>query len=94
MTYSLTAIAMAASLAASPPVTTNMAANAVSGTGGAAENSASIQAPKASAALPEKVYCTSGTITGSRVVKTECKTKSQWAKEGVDVNDLMNSDQD
>ena len=94
MTYSLMVFAMAAGLAASPPVTTNMAANTVSGTGAAAENSARAPAPKASAAVPEKVYCTSGTITGSRVVKTECKTKAQWAKDGVDVNDLMNSDQD
>lgn len=93
MTYSMMVLAAAAALASSPPAVTNAAASSVSN-GGAAQSSAPSAAPKAQAASKEKVYCTSGTITGSRVVKTECKTKSEWARDGVDVNDLMNSEQE
>ena len=92
MTYSMMVLAAAAALSASPPAVTNVAASSVSN-GGGGQSSAPSTAPKAQAPSKETVYCASGTITGSRVVKTECKTKAQWARDGVDVNDLMNPDQ-
>jgi hypothetical protein len=86
-------LAAAAALTTSPPAATNMAASSVSNSG--AQLSSSPAAPaKAQSATAQKVYCTSGTISGSRIVKRECKTKDQWAKDGVDVNDLMNSEQE
>jgi len=33
----------------------------------------------------EKKYCIKDTITGSRQTKTFCKTKEQWAAEGVEI---------
>lgn len=88
---SLMLLAFAAALASSPQAATNMAASSVNGSG---SPQTSAPASKAPTAVPEKVYCTSGTISGSRIVKQECKTKAQWAKDGVDVNDLMNSEQE
>jgi hypothetical protein len=86
-------LAFAAALASSTPATTNMAASSVNN-GGSSQTSAPAAVSRAPGATPEKVYCTSGTISGSRIVKKECKTKAQWAKDGVDVNDLMNSEQE
>ena len=44
-------------------------------------------APKARAA--EKTYCLQfGFDTGSRINRTECKTKREWAKLGIDVDNL------
>jgi hypothetical protein len=86
-------LAFAAGLASSPPATTNMAASSVNN-GGSSQTSAPAAVSRAPGSTPEKVYCTSGTISGSRIVKQECKTKAQWAKDGVDVNDLMNSEQE
>ena len=38
---------------------------------------------------PNFKYCIeSEPFTGSKVVKTECKTRVQWAKEGVNVDEL------
>ena len=38
---------------------------------------------------PNFKYCIeSEPFTGSKVVKTECKTRAEWAKEGVNVDDL------
>jgi hypothetical protein len=80
---------MSMGLAASPQSATQVAANTVAGAA-AAHSPAADSSTQARPAAPEKTYCTSGTITGSRVVKQECKTKAQWAKEGVDIEDLMN----
>lgn len=84
--------AISAALTAAPSATTNLAASSVS-SGGAGQASAG-SASQTRPAAPEKIYCTSGTITGSRVVKKECKTKAQWAKDGVSIDDLMNSEQE
>jgi hypothetical protein len=84
-------LAAAAALATTPPATTNMAASSVSNSG--AQVSSSTPAAKGQSATAEKLYCTSGTISGSRIVKRECKTKEQWAKAGVSLDDLMNPDQ-
>ena len=86
MTNAIMVLAVSMGLAAAPHPTTQVAANSVA----AAAAHSSVASTQARAAEPEKTYCTSGTITGSRVVKQECKTKSEWAKEGVDVEDLMN----
>ncbi len=32
-------------------------------------------------------YCFTDTLTGSRVPVQDCRTKDQWAKEGVVIND-------
>lgn len=45
--------------------------------------------PKAGAPAAEKKYCLEyEDLTGSRVRKQECKTKAQWAREGVNVSEL------
>jgi len=89
MSHAIMVLALSMGLTASPQSTTQVAANSV-GYGRAPRAAAPTTQAKPPA--PEKTYCTSGTISGSRIVKQECKTKSAWAKEGVDVDDLMNSD--
>lgn len=86
MTNAIMVLAVSMGLAAAPHSTTQVAANSVA----AAAAHSSGASTQARPAAPEKTYCTSGTITGSRVVKQECKTKAEWAKEGVDIEDLMN----
>lgn len=50
----------------------------------AAEQSASKARP------PEKTYCFQFALdTGSRINRTECKTKREWALVGVDVDELL-----
>ena len=92
MTHAIIALALSMGLAAAPQSTTQVAANSMGG--GAPHTSAPASPTQARPAAPEKTYCTSGTITGSRVVKQECKTKAQWAKDGVNVDDLMNSEEE
>ena len=48
-------------------------------------------APKASrAAASEQKYCIEyEKMTGSRVSRQECRTKKEWAEEGVDVDELL-----
>jgi len=36
-----------------------------------------------SAPAPEMKYCVSTTVTGSRIPQRSCKTKADWAAEGV-----------
>jgi hypothetical protein len=36
-----------------------------------------------SAPAPETKYCVSTTVTGSRIAHRDCKTKADWAAEGV-----------
>ena len=87
MTSAIMVLTISMGLAGAPHSTTQVATNSVAGAA-AAHSSGSTTEARPSA--PEKTYCTSGTITGSRVVKQECKTKAEWAKEGVDIEDLMN----
>ena len=43
-----------------------------------------------SAAAAQKKYCIAyDGIVGSRVTKQECKTKSEWAKERVDIDKML-----
>ena len=89
MTHAIMVLAVSMGLAASPQSSTQIAANSAVDVG-APHASRPVGSTQAKPATSEKTYCTSGTISGSRIVKQECKTKSEWAKEGVDVNDLMN----
>lgn len=56
------------------------------------QQSAPAKAPRAATAKGgEKKYClVIDKVTGSRVEKTECKTKRQWAWDGVNVDELTN----
>lgn len=52
-------------------------------------NSSASKAGK-SAAADQKKYCIAyDGIVGSRVTKQECKTKSEWAKERVDIDKML-----
>ena len=54
----------------------------------AADQSASEAQPQARA--QEKTYCLQlEPFTGSRISRTECKTKKQWELEGVDIDELL-----
>lgn len=47
------------------------------------------QSTTATSADPNLKYCVeSEPFTGSKVIKTECKTRADWAKEGVNVDQL------
>ena len=48
-------------------------------------------APKAGkTAIAEQKYCIEyEKMTGSRVSRQECRTKKEWAEEGVDVDELL-----
>ena len=87
MSHAIMVLALSMGLTASPQSTTQVAANSV-GYGGTPR--AAAPTTQARPTAPEKTYCTSGTISGSRIVKQECKTKAEWAKDGVDIEDLMN----
>lgn len=42
--------------------------------------------------VKEKRYCIAyEKIVGSRVTQTECKTKAEWARDRVDVDELLKS---
>jgi hypothetical protein len=92
MTHSIV-LALSVGLLAGPTPTTQIATNSTSNTVAAAAGTSAAQPETAKAQAPtaEKVYCTKGPITGSRMSKQECKTRSQWAKDGVDIDDLLNN---
>jgi len=69
-----------------------------SGTAVAATKSAQDKAPAdqktAAATSPDHKYCiqsNSDEATGSRIYTNECRTKAEWAKRGVDIDDLQKS---
>lgn len=43
----------------------------------------------AASASPDVKYCVEGDVTGTRIRSQECKTKEQWAKEGVDIDQAL-----
>ena len=48
------------------------------------------QKAKQTSSADQKKYCIAyDNVVGSRVTRTECKTKADWAKERVDVDKLM-----
>lgn len=54
-----------------------------------AQNSAAPKAGKTTA-VDQKKYCLAyDNIVGSRVRSQECKTKSEWAREGVDIDKML-----
>ena len=53
-------------------------------------SSASASKASKSAAADQKTYCIAyDGVVGSRVRAAECKTKSEWAKERVDVDKML-----
>lgn len=46
------------------------------------------RAPTGKSGKATKYCLTYEGVVGSRVTKTECKTKAQWADRGIDVDDL------
>jgi len=54
-----------------------------------ASPAAAEQSAKARPATPEKTYCLQYSLdTGSRINRTECRTKKDWARIGVDIDEL------
>jgi hypothetical protein len=54
-----------------------------------ASPAAAEQSAKARPATPEKTYCLQySQDTGSRINRTECRTKKDWARIGVDIDEL------
>ena len=42
------------------------------------------------AAVSEQKYCVAyENMTGSRITRQECRTKRQWAEEGVDIDKML-----
>lgn len=78
-----TAMILATPAFAAPAPTQTADASAASGSSGGSSATAK-------AAQPDlKKYCVEVEAgTGSRLNMTECKTRAQWAKEGVDVDQL------
>lgn len=44
-----------------------------------------VQHPPKQKSVEERKYCIQDATTGSRLIKTQCKTKAQWAHEGVEI---------
>jgi hypothetical protein len=77
MTPMLTAIAAAALLSSTAATTAN---------GGDGQKPAKTAPAKAQNGGPK--YCIAyDDVTGSRVAQQECKTREQWAKEGVNIDE-------
>ena len=81
-------------------VTTWVAAALIVSSGPAFASSGTAQskqpAPtKAANASPNAKYCVqsdSEAATGSRIYTRECKTKAEWAKQGVDIDEALKQD--
>jgi hypothetical protein len=89
MAYKVIILASAAILAAAPALSApSPAVAADSGSGAAATASGGSSAAKP--ATPDNAkYCVEvEPPTGSRLNMTQCKTRAEWAKEGVDVDQL------
>ena len=61
------------------------AAPAAAGTTSKAE----LKAPAAAVAQKEKKYCVQETDTGTRLNSKECRTKAEWAREGVNIEEFV-----
>ena len=72
-------------------VALSLAAVASSATANPKEN-ASAPTAAAAPAKAERRYCMKvAPMTGSRLTSTECKTKKEWSREGVDVDKAAKS---
>lgn len=82
------------SLAASTLIAAGLAcfaapASAAEQNGSAATVAAAAAAPAAAASpAAEKKYCIVESLTGSRMPKKVCKTKTEWQQDGQDVSNL------
>jgi hypothetical protein len=47
------------------------------------------KAPASAVASKEKKYCLKEALTGSRMSSQECKTKAEWAREGIDIDEVV-----
>ena len=57
---------------------------------GAAPASAANSSAKPAAAKDQTKYCIRfEAFTGSRISKTECRTRAEWARQGVDVDEVL-----
>jgi hypothetical protein len=50
---------------------------------------AELKAPAAAAAKEEKKYCIQETDTGTRLNSKECRTKAEWAREGINIEEFV-----
>lgn len=89
MTNSFTVLALTAVLLATPAAgQTQLAANGANDGAAVQDKAAPAQRQPAG---KEKMYCLKDdTVTGTRVAKPECRTKADWAQEGVDIDALVN----
>jgi len=68
------------------------AAPAAAGTTKAEKVNASEQtgaAPTAAKDAKEKKYCIKETDTGTHLESKECRTKAEWAREGIDIEEFI-----
>ena len=42
-------------------------------------------------ASKEKKYCLKETDTGTRLASKDCRTKAEWAREGIDIEEFVKS---
>ena len=76
MRHSVAALALGTMLVAAPAL--------------AKGDSADKAGSKKSVTADQKKYCIDyENVVGSRITKTECKTKAEWAKEQVDVDRML-----
>ena len=86
----MTTIGLGAILLAVPAVASDSPANSTSS--GVADSNSNAKSAGAGTAK-EKKYCIPyDEVTGSRVSAMECKTKSAWAREGVNVDEGSKQD--
>jgi len=83
MTVFTTVRVLAVSAAALATLGMVSAASAEPSAAAAATASSSSAGSDYSAPAPEMKYCVSTTVTGSRIPHRDCKTKADWASEGV-----------
>ncbi len=48
-------------------------------------------APAPQSAESRKTYCLTGDLTGSRIPRRECHTRTEWLKQGIDPLKLIKS---
>jgi hypothetical protein len=65
-------------------------APAFAATDTAANHAGATPAAQNASSSPDKKYCIASdeTTTGTKIVTRECRTKADWAKRGVDIDEL------
>ena len=64
-----------------------LAVSLLASTAPAAGNAQTKDQPAKQPTAKEKVYCMKHEITGSRMPRTRCLTKAEWARASVDLDD-------